>query len=719
MMQPARPQLAAQPCPACGRAVDPLRAQRMLWLEDGARFFCGEACQVRFRLGERDFDAPTNRPSQTARVERPSIPDLVREATVPRDDAAGGARETSRAGQYDPIVATGLSLLALSLIVLTSGRELGWLAAFLIALCAAVNARIPVRHIQATRSLGVVAPIGLGLASVGAVMSADAETQRWALVGAAAAAFVVSIRNWLHASFSRPLRNAAQELRETLPLNARVPAGDASVYEEVPAASLRQGDLVVVLEGERAPADGVVEEGSGLALRFPNAARSRPYAEGDFILAGTRVLEGAITVRVRRTGQECAILRTVELGRRMRDELAAASRVRFVVTHWSWLILAPASIAALLWAGPTGAAAFLLGVPALALLGSLDVPPDAGALASARRGMFFGSSRALRDAGRASTTAILLRGSLTAGDPVVHQAYSLGETDLAVVLGLAAAAEKAAEDHPIARAIRRYAEEHGRPSATVRKQRLREGLGVTAVTTRGASIVVGRRQLLLDEGISVATADSDALHIENEGLTPIFIAIDGRLEALVAVLDAMHVGARDAVQRIEDLPCEVVILSGDDRRTVERMAGHLGSPRVKAPLLPHERVAEVRALRETGGVTATIGRGGEDDAVLAAADVPISLRLLGSALEDRGVVVASHDVRDAAGALWIARAARRATSRSIGACALATALVLLGVAFAWMTPVIAALCASMTEAWTLRAGSRLLRRVDLRVPMQQ
>ncbi|MGB5265371.1 MAG: hypothetical protein WBN30_02205, partial [Polyangiales bacterium] len=393
-MQPARPQLPSQPCPACGRAVDPLRAHRMLWLQDGARFFCGEACQARFRLGDRDFDAPAARPSERARVERPSIPDLVREATVPRDNAAGSAGDASRAGQYDPILATGLALLALPLIVLTSGRELGWLAAFLIALCAAVNARIPLRNIQATLSLEVVAPIGLVLACVAAVMSTDAETQRWSLVGAGVAAFLVSIRNWLHASLSRPLRNAAQALRELLPLNARVPAGDASVYEEVPAISLRQGDLVVVLEGERTPADGVIEEGSGLALRFPSAAHSRAYTEGDFILAGTRVLEGAVTVRVRRTGHECGIVRAVELGNRMQQDLAAASRVRFAVTHWSWLVLAPASIAALLWAGPAGAATFLLGVPTLALLASLDVAPDAGALASARRGMFFGSSRA-------------------------------------------------------------------------------------------------------------------------------------------------------------------------------------------------------------------------------------------------------------------------------------------------------------------------------------
>jgi cation transport ATPase len=135
--------------------------------------------------------------------------------------------------------------------------------------------------------------------------------------------------------------------------------------------------------------------------------------------------------------------------------------------------------------------------------------------------------------------------------------------------------------------------------------------------------------------------------------------------------------------------------------------------------LPDERVAEVRTLRETGGITAAIGRGGDDDAVLAASDVPISLRVTGAALEERGVAIASRDVRDAADALWIARAVRRSIWRSIGACAALGLVVAAGAILGWMTPVAAALIALGTEAWALRAGSRLLRRVDLRVPMQK
>ncbi len=718
-MLPARPYVPSQPCPTCGQEVDPLRAARVVWLEDGARFLCSKRCQARFLDGERNFDTRSLRPVERPQGGRPSIPDLVREATTVREAGKAARADSSRDRRQDAVAAIVVGVAALALLLFTRRPEVGWLSACLVLVGAALNARLPLTALRVPPPLRLVAPIGLALAAMAALLTPGQEAQRWSLLGAALATIIVSVRNSVHGALASPLRTAARELRQTLPEKARVPSHGALAYEEVSAASLRQGEVMVVLEGELVPADGVIEEGSGLALRYPKAVHSRPFVEGDFVLAGTRMLEGAVTVRARRTGSQRGVVRALDLGWHTRQERTGGSTLQLTISQWSWLVLGPAALAALAWTGPAGAATFLLGVPVLAIFASLHIPLDAGALASARRGMFFGRPRTLRDAGRTATTAILLRGALTASEPIVQRVQSLGSTNLSRVIALAAAAENAAQDHPIARAIRRYATENGYASVAVRKERLRPGLGVTAVTWHGVPLVVGRRQLLLNEGISVATADSDATYIENQGLTPIFIALDGRLEALLAILDPLHVGARDAVQRISDLPCEVVILSGDDRRAVERIAAQLGAPRVKAPLLPHERVTEVQALRETGGVLAAIGRAGEDDAVLAAADIPISLRLAGSALEDRGVVIASHDVRDAAGALWVARAVRRATWRSLGTCILMTALVALGAAFGWMTPVGAALLGLGAEAWALRAGSRLLRRVDLRVPMQQ
>jgi hypothetical protein len=164
-MLPARPQLPSRPCPACGRDVDPLRADRVLWLEDGVRFLCGDECRSRFLRGERDFDAPARGPVARPRVERPSIPDLVREATVILDEKNAGESEGRGAGRYDPAVASGVAALALLIVLLSPNPVLGWLAAFLIVLCAGLNARMELTTVRAPDSLRIVAPLGLALAA--------------------------------------------------------------------------------------------------------------------------------------------------------------------------------------------------------------------------------------------------------------------------------------------------------------------------------------------------------------------------------------------------------------------------------------------------------------------------------------------------------------------------------------------------------------------------
>ena len=178
---------------------------------------------------------------------------------------------------------------------------------------------------------------------------------------------------------------------------------------------------------------------------------------------------------------------------------------------------------------------------------------------------------------------------------------------------------------------------------------------------------------------------------------------------VVILLDTSRsMAATDATpSRLERSRMEIRSFLGSDHSDRVGLVAFSGVPVTLSP------------LTEDTGAVAVIGRGGEDDAVLAAADVPISLRLAGSALEDRGIAIASHDVRDAAGALWIARAARRTASRGLGICVVTMLAVVLGAALGWMTPMAAALLGLGTEAWTVQAGPRLLRRVDLRVPMQQ
>ncbi len=734
-MRPERPQIRARPCPACGGDVDPIRAPRVLWLDDGVRFLCGDACRDRFLHGDRDHDLPHDDvqadPEQgDDGEERPSLPDLVREATHTHQGDEVPKRDRSEHARYDFWAAVALSCATVAFGAASERMQTGWVAGIFAIGAAWAIARNPLPTVGARRLVQWVAPVGLALAGLAAVSMPIESVSSWELMGLGGAALVLSLRHLLHDAILAPIETNALRLSRTLPTHVRVPS-PASVpstrpneptasFEEVPLSDVGPGELIGALEGELIGADGVVESGRAVGLHYPGAALSRTYEEGDFILAGTRVLEGALTIRVRRTGRERSVARTLSLGAHRGEAWSSAPfRLPWVLNYWSWAALLPLTMVAGVIGGLDAAGTFLLGVPVIAALGAFDTPLRAAALALVRRGMLFGSTKTLRDAGRVTSTAILLRGALSAGHPSVQQVHRFGRLDPDAVLRAAAAAERSAGDHPVAIAIRGYAAARHQGDDSVRRASVHPGLGVTAVDQDGSALVIGRRQMLLDEGISVAAADADAALIENAGLTPVFIAVDRQLEALVAVDDPTHVGAPDAVRRIAELPSEVLILSGDDRRTVERVAERLGAGQVKAPLLPGERIDEVRALRETGGIVAAVGRGGDDDDVLAAADVPISVRLVGSALEDRGVAIASQDIRDAAGALWIARATHRTTLRAVIAVFLAALVAFFGAVFGWTTPVTAALLSLAADAWALRAGSRLLRRVDLRVPVQE
>ncbi|HEY8430271.1 MAG TPA: HAD family hydrolase, partial [Sandaracinaceae bacterium] len=241
---------------------------------------------------------------------------------------------------------------------------------------------------------------------------------------------------------------------------------------------------------------------------------------------------------------------------------------------------------------------------------------------------------------------------------------------------------------------------------------------VTAISPAGQELVVGNRALLLAEGVSVAVADAEAARAEERGHTVVFVGLEGRVRAIISLRDEDRLGARAAVQRLIDLGIEVVLVSGDHRGTVEALARHLDIGHVKAELLPDERGAEVRRLRETGGLVAAIGRAGHDDPALGAADVQVVLGAAGASESERAVASTSEDVRDAAAALWLARAARRAAWRGTTAAALGGAFLVALSAGGVVAPAVAAVLALGIDAYALPSAARLLRRIELRLPVR-
>jgi P-type E1-E2 ATPase len=362
------------------------------------------------------------------------------------------------------------------------------------------------------------------------------------------------------------------------------------------------------------------------------------------------------------------------------------------------------------------ASAVLLAAPLLSLRRAAEAPLAAAAATAGARGIVFHSAAALDTLGRATVVALSPRGVLTESRPEIVELHALDDADQNALIALATAAERAAGNHPIAHALERFAGERRLTEVEVRRPVYHAGKGVTAISPSGQALVIGSRRLLLEEGVSVAVADAEAARAEAAERTPIFVALDGRVRAVMTLHYELRVGARPAIQRMYDLGLEVVLLTGDQRGAVQALGAGLDIEHVKAELLPEERGQEVRSLRDAGGVVIALGRPGEDDAALAAADAGILLAAAGGAAGGRAVALVDDDVRDAAAALFIAKAARESAWRGVGVSGAAFALVVAAASAGLIAPGIAALLAAAVDAYCLPAGTRLLRRIALRLP---
>lgn len=718
--------------------VEPLRAGAVQAYDDGFRYFCTEACRARFRHGERGFDAPIVTPRRlsreialeaAARAEAMSspgrrVPELAPELSqllrLPLP-ARGESRPLPRGD-------LGLTLAAVAALLGIFGSH-PWLAVPS-ALCsvgaafAALWRSFPVR-----REIGYFAwalgPSGVALTAVAALVAVLADPHLWlALVGAAVAAAATVLRVWLDAQARKPVEDLVLELLAGLPSRVRVPQdGEAMAvrYVEMDAAKVRTGEDVLALEGEAVAVDGRVKAGEAWALLFPGARTPVRRGPGDPLLAGARIVEGAVRIQATRTGADRALVRTARFGSGATRDAAPIARLADGLTRWGGLCAALFAASGLFLAQGEGiavrlaaAAAVLLAAPLAGLRRAAESPLVVAAATAGARGMVFQSARALERAGRVARCALGAHGTFTEGQPEVVEVHSVDGGDTTSLLALVGAAEVACEEHPIARSIRAHTRTFARES--VRRATFLPGRGVTAITAAGEALVAGNRQLLLDEGVSVAVADAEAARAEARGRTVVFVGLAGRVRALILLVDPVRPGARSAVQRLIDLDVEIVLLSGDHRGSVEALAKTVGVDHVKAELMPEERGAEVRRLREGGGGVAVIGRAPDDDAALAAADVPVALGAAGGPAGERGIALATDDVRDAADALWIAHAARSAAWRgAVLTTAAGLALVALA-ATSVIGPPFAALLALALDAYSLPAGARLLRRIALRLP---
>jgi P-type E1-E2 ATPase len=722
--------------------IEPLRARAVILLEDGFRHLCSPECRDRFVQGERfrRGTEPVRASASSSGGGTGTDPALRAIRAKKKTRAPGGTSSSEWTAPGVPPSETAMSPPALPFAIVgtalcagafaTSATVVGIGAVLLIAAAtlAVVGPARP-RH-DAGWLAAATGPGAVVLATISALVAfGDRGDARLPLVGASFVAASVVLRGWLDATAARPLERIVTALRARMPARVRTPIDGTSNplrvdARQVEAERLRAGEEVIVAEGETVPVDGVVSAGDAYVVPYPAARVPVRRRAGDPVIAGAQVTDGAIRVLATRVGEHRALLRPARFADGTADDAARITRLTARSVPFAGLAVV-LLVGAGLWLGEAGgglaarlgaAAGVLLAIPLLALRRAAESPFVAAGATAAERGIIFQSARALDRAGRVDVAALCTHGTITEGAPEVVEIHVAGEGSADDAIAAAAAAEAAQPEHPIARAILRYVEQRGLAVTAVRRALALPGRGVTAVGAGGESIVVGSRQLLLDEGISVAALDVEAQRAEQRGLSVVFVGIERRVRAVIALRDEDRPGARAAVQRLIDLDIEVLLLSGDHRGTVEALARTLEVDHVKAELGPDERGAEIRRLREGGRVVSTIGRAGHDEAALAAADVPVVLGAAGSSEGERAVALTGDDVRDAAAALWLASAARREATRAATIAAVGGATLVLLAAFGTIGPGAVAIGAMAIDAYALPAAARLLRRIELRLP---
>jgi len=488
--------------------------------------------------------------------------------------------------------------------------------------------------------------------------------------------------NAFEARAKRSTAAALRALAKLRPQTARVVRG--GVESDIAIDDVLPGDDVVVRPGERIPVDGVIISGASDVDESMLTGESMPVAKsvGDAIVGGTVNGHGAFQYRATTVGADSVLARIVQL---MRDAQGSRAPIQALADRVSAVFVPVVMVLALvtfgIWflalthAGSSASVATVRGlVSAIAVL--IIACPCAMGLAvptavmvatgkGAELGVLIKGGEALQRAGDVTTVVLDKTGTVTDGKPgvtdVVRTELLASDDEL---LRLVASLERSSE-HPLGDAIVRHAESRGLALVKAESFAAVPGHGATGVVN-GRAVAVGNAALMADWSIDVAPLAGAAQRVSGEAKTPVFVAIDGRLAGLVAIADPLRATSRAAVARLVAMGLDVVMLTGDHKRTAEAIAAQAGIPRVVAEVLPDGKVAEVQRLQSEGRVVAMVGDGINDAPALAQADVGVAIGTgTDVAVEAADIALIRGDLHGLADAIALSRRTMRVMRQNL------------------------------------------------------
>lgn len=446
---------------------------------------------------------------------------------------------------------------------------------------------------------------------------------------------------------------------------------------EIPAEQVRVGDLLVVRPGERFPVDGVLVEGHTTVDESMLTGESLPVDKrpGDAVTGATVNLQGQVWYEATRVGADTVLAQIIRVVQQAQGSKAPIQRVADRVAGvFVPAVIAIALLTFLVWWGATGdftaAVIRLVAVLVIACPCALGLAtPTAimvGTGRGAEAGILFRNGAALETVHRLQTVVFDKTGTLTKGQLAVAAVSSANDVLFPAdeLLRLAASAERGSE-HPLGRALVAEAETRGLALSIPQGFQAVPGRGIRAYVD-GRSVLVGKAAWLEGEGISTQPLTLQIERLEGEGQTAVVIAVDGQAVGIVALSDTLKPEAAEAIAQLQHWGLEVVMLTGDNRRTAEAVASQLGIRRIIAEVLPTDKAAAIQALQRGGQKVAMVGDGINDAPALAQADVGIALSSgTDIAMETADITLMRGDLRLVPQAIRLGRATIRTIRQNL------------------------------------------------------
>ena len=479
---------------------------------------------------------------------------------------------------------------------------------------------------------------------------------------------LVLLGKYLESSAKGRTSQAIQSLLELVPSQATVIRYGEVVT--IDTEDIRVGDIIRIKPGERMPVDGLVTEGQTFVDESMMTGESVPIEKkvGDTITSATINQNGSIDYQATRVGSDTTLAQIVRLVEEAQGSKAPIAALADKISlYFVPIVLSLAALSALGWYFLAGESlgfslSIFIAVLVIACPCALGLAtPTAimvGTGKGAENGILIKSGQALEAAYQLDTIVLDKTGTITVGKPSLTDLLPLSDLNRSDLLRLIASAEQHSE-HPLAQAILEAAEEEEIDLLPVSHFEAIVGRGLSA-QVEGRWLLVGNESLMKEEHIDSSAFQGQLLELSQEGKTAMFVAVDGQLAGILAVADEMKSSSLKAVQELQSMGLEVIMLTGDREETATAIAQKAGIQKVIAGVLPDGKAAAIKDLQEADKKLAMVGDGINDAPALVQADVGIAI---GSgadvAIESADVVLMHSDLQDVVKAIKLSQATIR------------------------------------------------------------